>query len=241
MRHRSFCILFVYFLVISPSIAEDKALPFDLLGKELKDLPPQYDVFSFSDSTLTDRRWIQFVIDKDRCYLTLRMTTRANWEDMSNKTISEIYIHDPCYSTRKNIRVGDSFSKVRAAYPDAKFIAGQYSLARGIYDLITNDGKIAFWFDDHEIWQMIYEGEMEIEDEIKKMELLFMRIRIEPHMVIGKMDGLNSEQVADALYQSGRFNRVSSYTDGRSSPHADDQDWGRQGRFIDWTGQENGR
>ncbi len=175
MRHRSFYILFVYFLVISPSIAEDKALPFELLGKELKDIRPQLRSVTFDpifdDYGTMYRRW--FVIDKDRCYLTLGTV---------DDTISVMYIKDPCYSTRKNIRVGDSFSKVRAAYPDAKFRAGQDGAAMGVYDLITNDGKIAFWFNGYEIRQMIEEGQqIEVEDEIvQKLELSLMKIGTEP-------------------------------------------------------------
>ena len=59
-----------------------------------------------------------------------------------------------------------------------------------------------------------------------------------PHEVDGAIDvrirGFNSEEVANALFESGRFNRVSSYTDGRSSAHADYRQWGSQGRFQDW-------
>ncbi len=181
MRHRSFCILFVYFLVIGPSIAEDKALPFELLGKELKDIRSQFRSVTydpdFEDEDYNDKmdqRW--FVIDKDRCYLTL---------NTADDTISEIYIEDPCYSTRKNIRVGDSFLKIRAAYPDAKLRAGQDGAARGDYDLITNDGKIAFWIKSHEIWQMIREGQqIEVEDEIvQKLELSLMKLSITLHEV----------------------------------------------------------
>ena len=53
-----------------------------------------------------------------------------------------------------------------------------------------------------------------------------------------RISGFNSEQVADAFYDSGNFNRVSSYTDGRTSAHVDYRSTGNQGRFVDWVWQE---
>ncbi len=181
MRHRSFFILFVYFLGIGTSMAEDKALPFDLLGKEFKDIRSQFRLVINYDFVSTDgyfrerqkyQRW--FVVDKDRCYLFL---------EVIYGTISEINIQDPCYSTRENIRIGDSFSEVRAAYSDAEFIHDQDSVTKGFYSLMTSDDKTGFWFDDHEIRQMIDEGQkIEVEDEIvQKMKLWLIRTRIEPH------------------------------------------------------------
>ena len=250
MRHRSFLILFVYFLSIGSSIAEEKALPFELLGQNVQDILPQFRE-SMSDA---DGYW--FVIDKDRCYLRLLV----EGEDF---TVSAIYISDPCYSTEENIRVGASFSQVRAAYPDAEFRAGQEGAATGVYDLVIQDGQIAFWFDAYAIRQRINEGE-KIGTEhamVQKMKLTLIHIRGERdkgkgtgvktdpdsfyYDVIGSyygrmevmIDGLNSEQVADVLYQSGNFNRVSSYTDGRRSARADYLEEGAQGRFIDWIWQ----
>ena len=64
-----------------------------------------------------------------------------------------------------------------------------------------------------------------------------------PHTLDGAIDvkisDFNSEQVADALHRSGNFNRVSSYTDGRTSAHADYRSRGNQGRFVDWIWQGN--
>ena len=64
-----------------------------------------------------------------------------------------------------------------------------------------------------------------------------------PHAIHGAIDvrveGLSSEQVADAFHRSGRFNRVSSYSDGRTSAHADYNPHGPQGRFRDWRRIDN--
>ncbi len=268
MRYRILFILSVYLLGIDASIGEEKGLPFELLGQEWKEIRPQLIAYS-DDGDFLDEiyngKWDSrvVIIDKDRCYLTL---------NTADSTISAIYIQDSCYSTGENIRVGDSFSQVRSAYPDAKFRAGQEGVVAGVYDLVIKDGKIAFWFDAHAIRQRISEGERIEMDHamVQKMKLSLIHIRgprdigtgtkggtakgrssltdadrlgsfWDPHTYYGGIDvminGLNSEQAADALYKSGHFNRVSSFTDGRTSAHADNNIFGHQGRFIDWIWQ----
>ena len=49
-----------------------------------------------------------------------------------------------------------------------------------------------------------------------------------------KMQGRTSEELARALHRSGRFNRVSWYTDGRTSAHADYRLTKWQGLYRNW-------
>ncbi|MXW51002.1 MAG: hypothetical protein F4149_12840, partial [Gammaproteobacteria bacterium] len=49
-----------------------------------------------------------------------------------------------------------------------------------------------------------------------------------------RMEGVSSEDLARALHRTGRFNRVSWYTDGRTAAHADYRQSGPQGLFEDW-------
>ena len=58
------------------------------------------------------------------------------------------------------------------------------------------------------------------------------------------IEGYTTEQTAEALYRSGNFNRVSSYTGRyskkrRNTAHADYKPTGNQGLFEDWVHQRN--
>lgn len=50
------------------------------------------------------------------------------------------------------------------------------------------------------------------------------------------IENMSPAQTAEAAFQSGEFNRVNEYTDGRGV-HVDMKETGRQERFIDWKRQ----
>ena len=82
--------------------------------------------------------------------------------------------------------MGDTFSQVRAAYPDAEFSAGQEGVASGNYDLFIQDEqqdrRMAFWFRDHATSRMIRKGQkIEVEDEIVQQMKLWIIYVMEPY------------------------------------------------------------
>ena len=160
---------------VSAYACDQKAnLPTDLLGRELNQIRQKFisitydgDFYDEFDNDKTDERWL--VIDEDRRYVTLHTV---------DGVVSEMLVSDKLYSTQENIRVGDLFSKVYSAYPDISFRAGKKGVATGIYDLVTKDRKITFWFDTSEIRKRINEGEkITFGDEIvQKMKVTLIHI-----------------------------------------------------------------
>ena len=162
--HRKLALLAVLLSVNTWACDRTKTLPLELLGKEFNKISHDFIsittdggfVDEFGEREGDDSRAL--VIDKDRHYFTVH--TR-------NDIIISIYIEDNCIVTSKNVRVGDSFSIVRAAYPDATYRMNLGGPAAGEYDLVTNDGQVEFWFNEREIKDMIWSDQnVEISDEI---------------------------------------------------------------------------
>ena len=175
MTRRVLFILFACFSSISVWACNQSDFPTNLLGEELNQIRQQFisvtydgDFFDEFDNDKTDERWL--VIDENRHYVTLHTV---------DGFISEVFISDNLYSTQKNIRVGDSFSKVYSAYPSVSFRVDKDVIASGIYDVVTEDQKITFWFDASEIRKMINEGKrVNLSDKIvQKMELSLIHIK----------------------------------------------------------------
>ena len=129
--------------------ADDRGnLPIELLGQYIHDICREHlycdPGVGYEDQVWNDKfddHWM--AIDKERRYATLHTV---------NGIVTEIFISDNLYSTAEGVRVGDSFSKVHSAYPDASF-SGSYEKAwrSGVFDLVTKDEKMRFSFDGHKI------------------------------------------------------------------------------------------
>lgn len=153
---------------------ENSSPPYGYLGMPLAELRSEvlsvtYDGDFFDEyyNGKVDERWL--VIDKDRRFLTLHT---------ADKFITGIFISDDAYVTERNIRVGDTLSEVRTAYPHARFRAGTDGVASGIYDLVTEQPRIFFWFDSREVRERIVAGNaVDINDEIvQQLRLSTMHI-----------------------------------------------------------------
>lgn len=114
--------------------------PLELLGKNFNSDKNFNAVFfdgyfmDHNEDEKIDRRFI--VIDKERRYF--RMET-------SDYDITSISWDDPLFVTSKNIRIGDTYLKVREAYPNAKIIPNG-----GDMDLYSKEteGDYIFGFND---------------------------------------------------------------------------------------------
>ena len=79
-----------------------------------------------------------FIVNKNRNYFE---------QVFKNGQVLELHVKDRCLKTDRGIRVGDSFSKVMSAYPDAKFImGGELPVVddTGHVNLSLHDGGIKF-------------------------------------------------------------------------------------------------
>lgn len=106
-----------------------------------------------------DGKWESwFIVDKNRNYFHLSMLVGL---------IKGIIVDDQCLTTEKGIRVGDSFSRVRSVYPDAKFKHGEKLVENGVFDLLANDGKVEFIFTAKIILDLINNGyQVNLNDEV---------------------------------------------------------------------------
>lgn len=154
---------------------EQQGLPWYLLGRSLSDIEPQfreviYDAV-FEDEVFngkTDERLL--VIDHERRFLTLHTVDRV---------VTEVFVSDKLYATAKGIRVGDTLSEVRGAYPEAFDQAirqGRYR-ASGFH-VTENAGQVSFSFISGEINRRLDEGEsVRFDDEaVGRSRLMMMRI-----------------------------------------------------------------
>ena len=161
------CSLFVFG---SAYTCPGNPIPVHLLGKNTHN--NEVDFWEFlaaiekapsPDSELLDvdgmwESW--FIVDKNRNYFHLSMLAGL---------IKGIIVDDKCLITEKGVRVGDSFSRVMAVYPNAKFKHGGKFLEGGVFDLLANDGAVEILFAAKIVQDLIKDGyQVDLNDEVVK-------------------------------------------------------------------------
>lgn len=148
----------------------DNPIPVHLLGKNAYN--KEVDFWEFlavvdkarsPDSDLLDANGTRdswFIVDKNRNYFHLSAL---------DGVIKGIIVDDRCLITEEGVRVGDSFSRVMAVYPDAKFKQGDKLVESGVFDLLANEGKVEFLFAAKIILDLIRDGyQVDLNDEVVK-------------------------------------------------------------------------
>ena len=155
------------------------SIPVHLLGKNayeneinFKEFLAQINVEPSPDSELlpgNSLRETWFIIDKSRNYF---------WLGVSSGIIDNITIQDKCLITSEGIKIGDSMAKVMKVYPDAKFRADSEDVAKGVYDIVANEGALVFWFDSRDIRKRLSMGEDITPDQeiVKTMKVSLINI-----------------------------------------------------------------
>ena len=117
--------------------------PVHLLGAGVysREVLAVVDVAPHADSDVIDidaRRQTKFIVDGNRNYF---------YAEVFEGSTESISFYDPCLTTGEGVRIGDSLSRVRSVYPDAKFkYSGEIS-----HLMLANDGKVELEFDENKV------------------------------------------------------------------------------------------
>ena len=149
-------------LTAAANAREGQRLPWHLLGSNFPDIKPDLlavvydrDYRDDYDNGRVDHRLL--VMDQGRRYVRLHT---------SDRVITEIYVSDELYVTDKGIRIGDTLSTVRRAYPEAFRLVVGKDLYLARFQVSEGAGQITFWFDNSDIKRRWHRGELVlIEDE----------------------------------------------------------------------------
>ena len=150
-------------------------IPYDLLMKSVDDLRSKrkniiYDG-NFEDEIFNgkvDERWI----------LSLTSNIEIGLHTV-DKIVTELFVEDRYFQTKNGIRIGDTLEKVKKLNPDLTFRGPPSGPDGGVYDLVSIDKKIEYWFDSGEIRKQMREGKKfsTNDREVKNLKLWVINIK----------------------------------------------------------------
>lgn len=174
MKRLIISLILGWHLSCAVAAGEAQSLPWHILGSNFSDSKSQFlkivydrDYRDDYDNGKIDQRLL--VIDTGRRYFTIHI---------SDDVIAEVYISDELYVTERGIRIGDTLSEVRAAYPEAFRQVSGLDLYMGKFQVSESAGQVTFWFVNDDIKRRWRQGELiRWEDEsIGRTKLRMMRI-----------------------------------------------------------------